>query len=86
VIASDTRDLSELSARGLAARFKPGTSEFQIARRSNTRTALAMAADLISFDARADVRLDVSHTGALQPTITPLRSARNRFDITFNRQ
>jgi flagella basal body P-ring formation protein FlgA len=85
VIGVDTRDLSEISVTRLARTFKSGDLELEVARALEHKNGLGEAADLkMTFDREVeDVRLDASHTGALQMTSLRFEPRGNRFDIAF---
>jgi flagella basal body P-ring formation protein FlgA len=85
VIGVDTRDLTEISITRLARTLQARDLEFEVARALEHKNGLGDAANLsLTFDRDVqDVRLEASHTGALQPTSLRFEPRNNRFDITF---
>jgi flagella basal body P-ring formation protein FlgA len=85
VIGVDTKDLKEISVTRLARTLEGKDIELQVARALEHRNGLGEAANLsLTFDRDvADIRLEASNTGALQPVSARFEPRTNRFDVTF---
>jgi flagellar basal body P-ring formation protein FlgA len=85
VIGVDTRDLREIQVTRLARTLDGKDIELQVARALEHRGGLGEAANLsLTFDREvADLKLDSSNTGAMQPIAAKYEPRNNRFDVTF---
>jgi flagella basal body P-ring formation protein FlgA len=85
VIGVDTRDLKEIQVTRLARTLDGRDIELQVARALERRNGLGEAANLsLSFDREvADLKLEASNTGAMQPVSAKYEPRNNRFDVTF---
>jgi flagella basal body P-ring formation protein FlgA len=85
VIGVDARDLREISVTRLARTLEANDIEMQIAHALEHRGGLGDAANLsLTFDRDLqDVRLEVSNTGAMEPTSVRYDPRHGRFDVTF---
>jgi flagella basal body P-ring formation protein FlgA len=85
VIGVDTRDLKEIQVTRLARTLDGRDIELQVARALEHRSGLGDAANLsLTFDREvADLKLDSSNTGAMQPISAKYEPRNNRFDVTF---
>ncbi|WP_291861090.1 flagellar basal body P-ring formation chaperone FlgA [Bradyrhizobium sp.] len=85
VIGVDTRNLREISITRLARTLGSKEIEAAIARALQHRNGLGDAANLsLTFDRdMQDMRLEASHTGAMQAISTRFDARSNRYDVTF---
>jgi flagellar basal body P-ring formation protein FlgA len=85
VIGVDTRDIKAVSVTRLSRAFEGKEIEAAVAHTLEHRNGLGDAANLsLTFDRDiADVRLEASSTGALQPISVRHEPRNGRFDISF---
>ena len=85
VIGVDTKDLKEISVTRLARTLEGKDIELQVARALEHRNGLGDAANLsLTFDRDvANISLEASNTGAMQPISARFEPRSNRFDVTF---
>src|SRR6202011_602338 len=85
VIGVDTRDLREIQVTRLARTLESKDIELQVARALERHKGLGEAANLsLTFDREvADLKLDSSNSGAMQPVSAKYEPRNNRFDVTF---
>ncbi len=85
VIGVDTRDLRQISVTRLARTLLPREIELAVASALEHRNGFGDAANLsLSFDRElADIRLEASNSGALQPASVRYEPRGNRFDVTL---
>src|SRR6202047_3997180 len=85
VIGVDTRDLREIQVTRLARTIDGKDIELQVARALERRHGLGEAANLsLTFDREvADLKLESSNSGAMQPVSAKYEPRNNRFDVTF---
>jgi flagella basal body P-ring formation protein FlgA len=85
VIGVDTRDLKEIQVTRLARTVDGRDIELQVARALEHRSGLGDAANLsLTFDREvADLKLDSSNTGTMQPISAKYEPRNNRFDVSF---
>src|SRR3984957_1477901 len=85
VIGVDTRDIKSVSVTRLARILEGKEIESQVAHALEHRSGLGEAVNLsLTFDRDVqDVRLDASHTGALQPMSVRYEPRSGRFDVSF---
>ena len=85
VIGVDTRDIKAVSVTRLSRAFEGKEIEAAVAHTLEHRNGLGDAANLsLTFDRDvADVRLEASSTGALQPISVRYEPRNGRFDISF---
>ena len=85
VIGVMTGDIKEVQVTRLARTLAPKDIENAVAGALERRFGLGEAANItVTFDRGiADMRLDASNTGALQPVATRYDARSGRFDITF---
>ena len=85
VIGVDTRDLQQISVTRLARNLDGKDIELQVARALEHRNSLGDAVNLsLTFDRDVqDLKLEVSNTGAMQPTSVRYEPRNSRFDVSF---
>jgi flagella basal body P-ring formation protein FlgA len=85
VIGVDTRDLREIQVTRLARTIDGKDIELQVARALERHHGLGEAANLsLTFDREvADLKLESSNSGAMQPVSAKYEPRNNRFDVTF---
>ncbi|WP_213738494.1 flagellar basal body P-ring formation chaperone FlgA [Bradyrhizobium sp. dw_411] len=85
VIGVDTRDIKAVSVTRLSRAFEGKEIEAAVAHTLEHRNGLGDAANLgLTFDRDiADIRLEASSTGALQPISVRYEPRNGRFDISF---
>ena len=85
VIGVDTRDIKAVSVTRLSRTFEGKEIQQAIAHTLEHRSGLGDAANLnLTFDRDiADVRLEASSTGSLQPTSVRFEPRNGRFDVSF---
>lgn len=85
VIGVDTHDLKEISVTRLARTLQGKDIEAAVAHALERRNGLGEAANLsLTFERDAgDVRLEASHSGAMQPASVRYDSRNGRFDVTL---
>ena len=85
VIGVDTRDIKAISVTRLSRAFEGKEIEAAVAHTLEHRNGLGDAANLsLTFDRDiADVRLEASSTGALQPIAVRYEPRNGRFDVSF---
>ena len=85
VIGVDTRDIKTISVTRLSRNFEAKEIELAVAHMLEHRSGLGDAANLsLTFDRDiADVRLEASSTGALQPVAVRYEPRNGRFDVSF---
>jgi flagella basal body P-ring formation protein FlgA len=85
VIGVDTRDLREISVTRLARTIEAKDIEAQVARALEHKGGLGDAANLsLTFDRDvADLRLDASYSGTIQPVSSRFEPRSGRFDVSF---
>jgi len=85
VIGVDTRDIKTVSVTRLSRNFGGKEIEQAVAHSLEHRSGLGDAANLsMTFDRDiADVRMEVSNTGSLQPVSVRYEPRNGRFDVTF---
>jgi flagellar basal body P-ring formation protein FlgA len=85
VIGVDTRDLREIQVTRLARTIDGRDIELQVAHALERHNGLGEAANLsLTFDREvADLKLDSSNSGAMQPVSARYEPRNNRFDVTF---
>jgi flagella basal body P-ring formation protein FlgA len=85
VIGVDTRDIKAVSVTRLSRAFEGKEIEAAVAHTLERRSGLGDAANLsLTFDRDiADVRLEASSTGALQPISVRYEPRNGRFDVSF---
>jgi flagellar basal body P-ring formation protein FlgA len=85
VIGVDTRDIKAVSVTRLSRAFEGKEIEAAVAHTLEHRNGLGDAANLsLAFDRDiADVRLEASSTGALQPIAVRYEPRNGRFDVSF---
>ena len=85
VIGVDTRDIKAVSVTRLARSFEAKEIELAVAHTLEHRSGLGEAANLsLTFDRDiAEVRLEASNTGALQPVSVRYEPRSGRFDVSF---
>jgi len=85
VIGVVTRNLQEISITRLARTLESKDIEAAIGRALQHKNGLGDAANLsLTFDRDVqDLRLDASHTGAMQAVSTRFDARSNRYDVTF---
>jgi flagella basal body P-ring formation protein FlgA len=85
VIGVDTRDLREIQVTRLARTIDGRDIELQVAHALERHHGLGEAANLsLTFDREvADLKLDSSNSGAMQPVSARYEPRNNRFDVTF---
>jgi flagellar basal body P-ring formation protein FlgA len=85
VIGVDTRDITAISVTRLSRTLEGKEIELAIAHALEHRNGLGDAANLsLSFDRDvADVRLDASYTGGIQPVAVRFEPRNGRFDVNF---
>jgi flagella basal body P-ring formation protein FlgA len=85
VIGVDTRDIKTVSVTRLSRNFEGKEIEQAVAHSLEHRSGLGDAANLsMTFDRDiADVRMEVSNTGSLQPVSVRYEPRNGRFDVIF---
>jgi flagellar basal body P-ring formation protein FlgA len=85
VIGVDTRDLREISVTRVARTIGGKDIEAQVARALEHKSGLGDAANLsLTFDRDvADLRLDASYSGTMQPVSSRFEPRSGRFDVSF---
>ena len=85
VIGVVTRNLQEISITRLARTLESKDIEAAIGRALQNKNGLGDVANLtLTFDREVqDLRLDASHTGAMQAVSTRFDARTNRYDVTF---
>lgn len=85
VIGVDTRDLKEITVTRLARTIDSKEIERQVARALENRHGLGRAGNIaVTFDRDpGDIRLEATHSGAMQPISVRYEPRSTRFDVTF---
>ncbi len=85
VIGVDTRDVREIQVTRLARTILPNEIELAVASALEHRNGLGEAANLsLTFDRDiADIKLEASNSGAMQPASVRYEPRNNRFDVTL---
>ena len=85
VIGVDTRDVREISVTRLARTLQGKDIELAVASVLEHKNGLGEAANLsLAFDRDvADIKLEASNSGAMQPASVRFEPRNNRFDVTF---
>jgi flagella basal body P-ring formation protein FlgA len=85
VIGVDVRNLREISVTRQARSFEASDIEQAVARALERRNGLGDAANIsLTFDrAPGDLRLDATHSGALNPVAVRYDARSSRFDVAF---
>src|ERR1700680_638403 len=85
VIGVDARDIREISVTRLARTLQGKDIELAVASVLEHKNGLGEAANLsLTFDRDvADIKLEASNSGAMQPASVRFEPRNNRFDVTF---
>ena len=85
VIGVDARDIREISVTRLARTLQGKDIELAVASVLEHKNGLGEAANLsLAFDRDvADIKLEASNSGAMQPASVRFEPRNNRFDVTF---